>query len=78
MIAVKESEIDDDLSLDFALPGGANVNMRLAGNTLHTMCVLLDQLRLKAGWGESILQSTNSSTEEKNSDAQSSAKISIH
>ena len=78
MIAVKESEIDDDLSLDFALPGGANVNMRLAGNTLHTMCVLLDQLSLQAGWGESILQSTNSSTEEQNSDAQSSAKISIH
>jgi hypothetical protein len=74
----KEGGIDEDLSLDFMLPGGANINMRLAGNTLQTMCVLLDQLRLQAGWGESILQSTNSSTEEQNSDAKSSTKISIH
>ena len=75
---VKDGEIDDNLSLDFVLPGGANINIKLAGNTLQTMCVLLDQLRLQAGWGEAILQIKNSSSEQQNSETKKSQNISIH
>ena len=75
---VNDGEIDDNLSLDFVLPGGANINIKLAGNTLQTMCVLLDQLRLQAGWGEAILQIKNSSPEQQNSETKKSQNISIH
>lgn len=78
LIDVKEGDIDDHLSIDFLLPGGANINIKLAGNTLQTMYALLDQLRLQAAWGEAILQSTDLPAEEQNSDTQSSSNISIH
>ena len=41
----------DVLSMDFVLPGGANLNLKLGGPTLQAMCLLLDQLRESAGWG---------------------------
>ena len=41
----------DSLSLDFVLPGGANVNLKLASPILQAMCSLLDQLRERAKWG---------------------------
>lgn len=41
----------DALSIDLTLPGGGNLNLRLAGQTLTGMCLLLDQLRAKANWG---------------------------
>ncbi len=41
----------DVLSMDFILPGGANLNLKLGGPTLQAMCLLLDQLRESAGWG---------------------------
>ena len=75
---LKEGEIDPDLSIDFALPGGANLNLKLPPNTLQTMCVLLDQLRLQAGWGEAVLQIKNVATEEQNSEVKMSENISIH
>ena len=75
---LNESEIDPDLSIDFALPGSANLNLKLPPNTLQTMCVLLDQLRLQAGWGEALLQIKNLRTEERNSEVKMSENISIH
>jgi len=43
---------EDLLSLDLVLPGGANINLKLAGPTLQAMCLLLNQLREHASWGD--------------------------
>jgi hypothetical protein len=43
---------EDLLSLDLVLPGGANINMKMAGPTLQAMCLLLNQLREHASWGD--------------------------
>jgi hypothetical protein len=43
---------EDLLSLDLVLPGGANINLKMAGPTLQAMCLLLNQLRKHAAWGE--------------------------
>jgi len=48
---VRAESTTDALSIDLTLPGGGNLNLRLAGQTLTGMCLLLDQLRVKAGWG---------------------------
>jgi hypothetical protein len=42
------------------------------------MCVLLDQLRKQAGWGEAILQTINLSQDEQALEVQTSKKLSIH
>ena len=42
---------EDSLSLDLVLPGGANINLKMAGPTLHALYSLLDQLREYAAWG---------------------------
>lgn len=48
-----EKQGDEDLlSLDLVLPGGANINLKMAGPTLQSMCLLLNQLREYASWGE--------------------------
>lgn len=73
-----EGEIDESLSIDFVLPGGANLNLKLAGNTLQAMCVLLDQLRQQAQWGEAILQVKNAEKNEQNEEQNFSKNISIH
>lgn len=66
----------DVLALDLSLPGGGNVNIKLSGATLHTMCTLLDQLRLKAHWGSPLSFSNPPAPPEAgNPDA---PKISIH
>jgi hypothetical protein len=44
--------LEDALSLDLVLPGGANINVKMAGPTLQAMCVLLNQLREHAAWGD--------------------------
>jgi len=43
--------LEDGLSLDLVLPGGANINLKMAGATLQAMCLLLNQLREHASWG---------------------------
>jgi hypothetical protein len=43
--------LEDGLSLDLVLPGGANINLKMAGTTLQAMCLLLNQLREHASWG---------------------------
>lgn len=43
---------EDLLSLDLVLPGGSNINLKMAGPLLHAMRLLLNQLREHAAWGE--------------------------
>ena len=74
----KEGEIESGLSIDFSLPGGANLNLKLAGNILQAMCVLLDQLRQQAGWGDAVLQVHSSESSELNLDPKNSKNTSIH
>jgi hypothetical protein len=50
--AFEKQEGEDMLSLDLVLPGGANINLKMAGPTLQAMCLLLNQLREHAAWGE--------------------------
>jgi hypothetical protein len=47
-----KQDLEDALSLDLVLPGGANINVKMAGSTLQAMCTLLNQLREHAAWGE--------------------------
>jgi hypothetical protein len=43
------------MSIDFALPGGANLNLKLASTMVRAITLLLDQLRQQAGWGEAMI-----------------------
>ncbi len=49
---LEKQDLEDALSLDLVLPGGANINLKMAGPTLQAMCGLLNQLREYAGWGD--------------------------
>ncbi|MBU3547456.1 hypothetical protein [Polynucleobacter sp. MWH-Jannik1A5] len=81
-IQSNEHAFHDGLSVDFVLPGGANLNLKLAGNMMRAMCLLLDQLRQQAGWGEATLSTKNVSENKVDGDAildeKLSQKISIH
>jgi hypothetical protein len=48
----EKQDSEDMLSLDLVLPGGANINLKMAGPTLQAMCLLLNQLREHAAWGD--------------------------
>jgi len=50
--ALEKQGLEDVLSLDLVLPGGANINLKMAGQTLQAMCLLLNQLREYAAWGD--------------------------
>jgi hypothetical protein len=50
--SLEKQDQEDVLSLDLVLPGGANINLKMAGPTLHAMCLLLNQLREHAAWGD--------------------------
>jgi hypothetical protein len=73
---------DDGLSVDFVLPGGANLNLKLSSNMMRAMCLLLDQLRQQAGWGEASLTIKSESQNDLDGDPilneKFSQKISIH
>lgn len=77
-----EHAFHDGLSVDFVLPGGANLNLKLAGNMMRAMCLLLDQLRQQARWGEATLSTKNVNENKVDGDAildeKLSQKISIH
>lgn len=73
-----KDEIDDALSIDFVLPGGANLNLKLSENLLQGMCLLLDQLRQNAGWGAAVLQEKQAEKLDQNLDVKSNKTISIH
>jgi hypothetical protein len=47
------------ISIDFALPGGANLNLKLASTMVRAINLLLDQLRQQAGWGEAVFTIKN-------------------
>ncbi|CAM3839634.1 hypothetical protein [Polynucleobacter antarcticus] len=49
--SIHQVEQQDELSLDLMLPGGGNLNIKMAGPTLQAMGLLLDQIREFAGWG---------------------------
>lgn len=49
---LKKEGAEEALSLDLVLPGGANINLQMAGLTLQAMCALLNQLREHAAWGD--------------------------
>lgn len=49
--ALEKQGLEDVLSLDLVLPGGANINLKMAGATLQAMCLLLNQLCEHASWG---------------------------
>ena len=49
--SLEKQGLEDVLSLDLVLPGGANINLKMAGPTLQAMCLLLNQLREHATWG---------------------------
>jgi hypothetical protein len=74
----KEGELNDAISIDFLLPGGANLNLKLPENLLHSVRILLDQLRQNAGWGEAVLQEKSVDKDEQNIDLKLSKNISIH
>ena len=50
--ALEKQGLEDILSLDLLLPGGANINLKMAGSILQAVCVLLNQLREHAAWGD--------------------------
>ena len=66
---------EDALSLDLVLPGGANINLKMAGPTLQAMCGLLNQLREHAQWGEAPQVIESSEVTEL---AKESKKPSVH
>jgi hypothetical protein len=49
----------DVISIDFVLPGGANLNLKLASTMVRAINLLLDQLRQQAGWGEAVFAIQN-------------------
>ena len=49
----------DIVSIDFVLPGGANLNLKLASTMVRAINLLLDQLRQQAGWGEAVFAIQN-------------------
>ena len=56
---VNSSGNQDIISIDFVLPGGANLNLKLASTMVRAINLLLDQLRQQAGWGESVFAVQN-------------------
>lgn len=75
---VNTDQEDDVLSLDFSLPGGANLNFKLDVNTFQAMCILLDQLREQAQWGKAYLQAKELPAEDHFIQIRSSKNTSIH
>jgi hypothetical protein len=48
--ALEKQGLEQALSLDLILPGGANINLKIAGPTLQAICKLLKQLSDYAKW----------------------------
>ncbi len=72
------SDFDGSLSIDFILPGGSNLNLKLTGSMVRAMILLLDQLRQQAGWGEAILHVNKTGENDTLITEKMSQKISIH
>lgn len=74
----ENQDSEDMLSLDLALPGGANINLKMAGPTLQAMCLLLNQLREHAAWGEVPQAKEVATTEKELEKAQKPQKLLMH
>lgn len=66
------------IAIDFALPGGANLSLKLTSNMARAITVLLDQLRQQAGWGEALLIANGSETDAISVHGSASPKTPIH
>ena len=73
-----KEQLNNVMSIDFVLPGGAHLNLKLPENLVQGMLVLLDQIRQSAGWGEAVLVEKNIEKKEESVDLKSSSNISIH
>jgi len=64
--------LEEALLMNLILPGGGNLNLKMAGQTLHAMCALLNQLREHASWGDvpQIINTAPDADEKKPSDAE--------
>jgi hypothetical protein len=67
---------EDGVSIDLVLPGGTNINVKMAGPTLQALCTLLNQLREHATWGP--VPSVNEATIFGEEIKKESAKHSVH
>lgn len=71
-------DYDDSLSIDFLLPGGANLNLNLPIEMMRAMCLLLDQLRIQAVWGEASLSIKRDEGSDSLAEQKESKNISVH
>lgn len=80
--ASKSSAIADSnhdiISIDFVLPGGANLNLKLASAMVRAITLLLDQLRQQAGWGEAVLAIQNGDDAASNLQQKNSHSSALH
>jgi len=74
--SLEKAGLEDLLSLDLVLPGGANINLKMAGPLLQAMCILLNHLREHAVWGE-ISQLAPQTIGEQNG-CEENATLSVH
>jgi hypothetical protein len=73
-----EIDFDDTLSIDFLLPGGANLNLNLPVNMMRALCLLLDQLHQQAGWGEAVFAIQNDGKTATDLNEDNSPKSALH
>ena len=71
------SGIVPGLSLDLLLAGGGKLNLQLVDSMMRAMCLLLDQLRQQAGWGEAslIIQDGKSGSDDERERATSRSSV---
>ena len=74
----KEAEKEEVFSIDLLLSDGANLNLKLPENLMQGVVVLLDQIRVSAGWGEATLVEKNTQKNDENVEIKSAKNISIH
>jgi hypothetical protein len=66
------------LSLDLLLAGGAKLNLQLVDSMMRAMCLLLDQVRQQAGWGEASLIIQDGESASDDEPAPTSSRTSVH
>ena len=74
----KTDSNQDIISIDFSLPGGANLNLKLASTMVRAITLLLDQLRQQAGWGEAVLAIQNGDDADSNLQEKNSHSSALH
>jgi hypothetical protein len=75
--AVK-SDSHEIISIDFSLPGGANINLKLASTMVRAITLLLDQLRQQAGWGDAVFAIKNDGTTDDDLNEKKSHSSALH